>query len=71
MSKTVPLAEVASLDALLDEIEQTREEVVITRDGKEVAKVSPISDELRGPMFGRIRFLGDIVEPIEKWDCDE
>jgi antitoxin (DNA-binding transcriptional repressor) of toxin-antitoxin stability system len=67
MSKTVPADELPShvLD-LLDE----HAEFVITKDGTPVARVVPITDKDRGPMYGRIQFLGDIVEPLdEEWDA--
>lgn len=72
MSKTVTVADLAAnLDALLDEVAEKQEEVVITRDGKAVAKVMPMADEKRGPMYGTIRFHGDIVEPLDPdWDAD-
>lgn len=71
MSKSIPVAELAAnLDALLDEVAQKQEEVVVTKDGRAVARVVPIADEMRGPMYGTIRFLDDIVESTETWDCD-
>jgi len=83
MSKTVPFSDLAAnVDTLFEEVVQKHGEVVLTRDGKEVAKVVPLEsvpvedvrerrrrtlEELRGS----VTILGDIVEPLEKWDCDE
>jgi prevent-host-death family protein len=58
--------------ALLDEVEKTRKEIVITKRGRPVARVVPIDQEKRattwGRMKGTIEILGDIISPIdEKW----
>lgn len=72
MSKSVSAGDLAAnIDALLDEVAQTQEEVIVTKDGRAVARVVPIADEMRGPMYGTIRFLDDIVESTETWDCDQ
>lgn len=76
MTKTVAAAEFEahSLE-LLDEVATTREEVVVTKEGKPVAKLVPAVslEELRRPALERLRgsvkILGDIVEPLdEEWD---
>ena len=70
MAKTVAAGEV-DLDDILDEVEKHHEEVVITRDGEPVARLTWIDKSLRGPMYGTITFHGDIVEPLdEEWDAN-
>jgi len=60
---------------LLDEVQQTRKEIVITKRGHPVARLMPIEEEMPeifGRMKGTIKILGDIISPIdEKWDADE
>ena len=52
---------------LMDEVAETGEEIVITKNGKPVAKLTPCHDR-RKPWFGRnrdnIKILGDIVSPM-------
>jgi prevent-host-death family protein len=60
---------------LLDEVRQSRTEIVITKRGRAVARLVPADEELP-PIFGRMRgsaeILGDIVAPVgEKWSVDE
>jgi len=60
---------------LLDEVHQTRKEIIITKRGRPVAKLLPIESEMPsvfGRMKGTGRILGDIVAPTgEKWEADE
>jgi len=60
---------------LLDEVQQSRKEIVITKRGRAVARLMPVEEEkpvIFGRMKGTIRILGDIVGPTgEKWDADE
>jgi len=61
---------------LLDEVEKTRKEIVITKRGRPVARVVPIDQKKPattwGRMKGTIEIVGDIVSPIdEKWDAVE
>jgi len=71
MSKTVPFSDLgANVDALFEEVVQKHGEVVLTRDGKEVAKVVPVADEMRGPLYGSAVYEGDIVSPLDvEWDA--
>lgn len=82
MSKSVPVAELAAnLDALLDEVAQKQEEVVVTKDGQAVARVVPMHGLLplvdrpwhsRDALHGSVTVLADIVEPLdEAWDANE
>jgi prevent-host-death family protein len=59
---------------LLDEVQQTGKEIVVTKRGKPVARLVPAEDELPG-WFGRMRgsgvILGDIIAPIDEvWDAE-
>ena len=60
---------------LLDEVQQTRKEIVITKRGRPVAKVVPVEESVPtifGRMRGTGRIVGDIVGPTgEKWEADE
>jgi prevent-host-death family protein len=53
--------------ALLDEVQQKREEIVVTKRGKPVARLVPIEEKKKrdtfGYMKGTITILGDIVAP--------
>ena len=70
MTKTVALGE-AELGDIVDELKPD-DEVVITRDGEPVARITPIQNPLRGPMYGTVTFHGDISEPLdEEWDCQK
>ena len=56
---------------LLDEVQQSRQEIVITKRGKPVARLVPLDEEppaIFGRMKGTVKILGDIVGPTgEKW----
>lgn len=39
---------------LMDQVEQTGQEVVITKHGRPVAKLAPIQSAPRRPLFGRL-----------------
>ncbi len=60
--------------ALMDEIAESGEEIVITKRGKPVAKLAPCEDK---PVswFGRdrdmIRMHDDLIEPVDvQWDVE-
>ena len=62
--------------AVLDEVEQTGEPVIVTKRGRPVAKIVPITPEgRRSPqdaLRGSVTFLGDILSPVlppEAWDA--
>lgn len=70
--RTVSAAEFkARCLALLDEVHETRETLVVTKRGKAVAKLVAVADEAeRKPLRGSVRVKGDIVAPIgEPWDA--
>ena len=56
--------------ALLDDVAQTREPLIVTKRGKPVAKVVPIEDEVP-TLQGSILWQGDVVSPIDaRWEAD-
>ncbi len=59
---------------LLDEVNQQRFQIVITKRGKPVARLVPVTEEapdIFGRMKGSIEILGDIVGPTgEVWNAD-
>lgn len=59
---------------LMDEVAESGDEIVITKNGKPVAKLAPYRERpksLFGIDKGRIQILGDIIEPIDvEWDAD-
>jgi prevent-host-death family protein len=60
---------------LLDEVQRSRKEIVITKRGRPVARLLPAEDHippLLGRMKGTIEIRGDIVAPTgETWNADE
>jgi prevent-host-death family protein len=61
--------------AVMDEVQAKREQVVITKNGKPVAKLVPVSQEEPDPIFGfykgNLEILGDIMTPAfnaDEWD---
>ena len=61
---------------VMDQVQREREEVVITKKGKPVAKLVPIEDQVRRSVFGCLstdfEIVGDIVSPIfasEDWEA--
>jgi prevent-host-death family protein len=60
--------------AVMDEVSQTGEAVLITKHGKPVAKlVAPDNpaDDVFGFMAGKVKIVGDIVRPVtplEDWE---
>ena len=58
----------STLLALLDDVEDKREPIVITRNGKPVARMMPMPFQDVDPIFGFYRgnldILGDVVSPL-------
>ncbi len=60
--------------AIMDEVQQTGEPVLITKHGKPVAQLAPAPDsrdDIFDYMKGKVKILGDIVGPItpgEDWE---
>ncbi len=81
-SRQIPAGEFkAKCLKLMDEVNATGEELVITKRGKPVARLVPAKEErhsLLGCTKGSIKILGDIIEPaldpgweekmLESWD---
>lgn len=67
MSKKVAAGEFkAKCLALLDEVEETREEIIVTKRGRAVARLVPLVEEQRsawGWMKGKLEITGDIISP--------
>ncbi len=60
---------------LMDQVQQTREEVIITKYGVPVARLVPIESEpsksIVGWMKDSVKITGDIVAPLdETWEAD-
>lgn len=57
--------------AVMDEVQAKREVVVITKRGKPVAKLVPVSqdaDDIYGFLRGKGAITGDVISPvIEDW----
>jgi len=59
---------------VMDQVQKTREPVLITKRGKPVAQIVPApstSDDIFGYMKGKVKTIGDIVGPIipeEDWE---
>ncbi len=56
---------------LMDEVAESGEEIIITKNGRPVSRLTPYREKPKAP-FGRhrdnIRILGDIVSPMpEEW----
>jgi prevent-host-death family protein len=60
---------------ILDEVEQTRKEIVITKRGRPVARLVPVEERaptLFGRMKGSGKILSDIIGPTgEVWEADQ
>jgi antitoxin (DNA-binding transcriptional repressor) of toxin-antitoxin stability system len=70
MAKTVAVGDVDLSDVIADV--KRRTEVVLTEDGEPIARVIPVENPLRGPMYGTLTFFGDIVEPLdEEWKAEQ
>jgi prevent-host-death family protein len=74
--RTIPAGQFkAQCLALMDEVEKTREPIVVTKRGKPVAKLVPAEpekDDLFGFWKGDVKINGDIVAPVfdeDEWDC--
>ncbi|HYO45188.1 MAG: type II toxin-antitoxin system Phd/YefM family antitoxin [Gemmatimonadota bacterium] len=59
---------------LMDRVQQDRNEIVVTKYGKPVAKLVPFQQEpasILGFLEGTVTFHGDVVEPTgEIWEAD-
>ena len=59
---------------LMDAVAQSGEPLVVTKNGRPIAQLSPISRERRsiwGLHKGQMEILGDIISPIDvEWEAD-
>ena len=59
---------------VVDDVQARHEEVLITRDGRAVAKLVPMdaaAPGLFGRLAGSVQIHGDLIEPLdEAWDAD-
>ena len=73
MATTIPAGEFkANCLKLLDQVAEKREPLIITKHGKPVAKVVPISgqEDFIGSMRGSVLYMGDIISPIDvEWEA--
>jgi len=74
--KTMPAGQFkARCLKVMDQVQSTREAVVITKKGRPVAKLVPASEESEdflGKLAGTMKIVGDITQPIEEpdaWDA--
>lgn len=69
-ARSIALGEFESKTAsLLDEVAATGETLVVTREGKPLAKVVPF--EKPRPLLGSVLWEKDIVSPLdETWDAE-
>lgn len=74
--KTMPAGQFKAVCLqVMDDVQSTREAVVVTKNGRPVAKlvpVEPASKEFLGKLSGVMKIVGDITQPIEKpdaWDA--
>ena len=69
MSRVIKASEFkAKCFAVLDEVERTRQAVVITKRGKPVAELvlhTAPKRNARGILKGRLEIIGDIISPID------
>jgi prevent-host-death family protein len=68
MTKTISAARFrATCFQVLDTVAETRQEVVVTKRGKPIARVVPLinrPDNIVGAMKGTIQIHGDIIGPV-------
>jgi prevent-host-death family protein len=57
--------------ALLDEVSETHETLVVTKRGRPVARVVASEEPERRTLLGSVRFRASIVGPLdEQWDAE-
>ena len=74
-TRTIPAGEFKNRClALMDEVAETGEEILITKYGKPVSRLVPVRE--RKPLLGmfqdQIRITGDIISPVvpaEEWEA--
>jgi prevent-host-death family protein len=57
--------------ALLDEVAETGQSVVVTKRGRPVARVSPVKGMEPRPLLGSVLKERDLIAPIrERWNAE-
>ena len=71
-TRTIPAGEFkARCLALLDEVRDSGQEIVVTKRGRAVARVVPMEGRKPAPLHGSIVREGDLLSPIdEPWDAE-
>jgi prevent-host-death family protein len=76
VTKTIPAGQFkARCLQIMDDVQETRRPVVITKKGRPVAKLVPADlpgQDVFGCMKGEIEIVGDIVSPVvplEDWEA--
>lgn len=75
--KTMPAGKFkAQCLAVIDDVHDSKQSVVITKHGKPMAKLVPLRDrpdEIFGFLRGKGKVTGDIIEPIdaEPWNVEK
>jgi len=68
--KTMPAGQFkARCLRVMDDVERTREAVIITKKGRPVAKLVPAgvpSDDFLGKLAGVMKIVGDVTQPLEE-----
>ena len=61
--------------ALIDEISQTNEAIVITKHGKPLAKLVPFNNSKKSyekPLKNKATFIGDVISPLDiEWEANK
>jgi len=61
--------------SLLNEVSKKKHTIIVTKYGKPIAQLIPISDSnevIKNPLKGSIVFEKDIVKPVgEKWEAEQ
>ena len=60
--------------SVMDQVRNSKEPVVITKHGKPVVKVIPVStkeDELLGSMAGKGTIVGDLINTVPSTDWED
>lgn len=60
---------------LMNQVQQSRKEIVITKHGKPIAKLVPVEESAAKSVFGylqgTVEIVGDIVSPVEEnWEVE-
>lgn len=75
MDKQIPISEFkAHCYELLEEVQDQRHELVISKRGKAIARIIPIAPptKLAGSLSSKCDIIGDIIEPIPViWDAEK